>query len=89
MPASYHLSLRHRRWLLLLVVLLSLSGLFASRPVFAASTPIVSLNVPPAPLIGETLSFTATFDNTGTTPGYGPYVDLVLPAAGIDGNDGL
>jgi large repetitive protein len=41
---------------------------------------------PPAdPLIGETLVFPVTFDNTGTATGYGPFIDLVLPATGADG----
>ncbi len=36
--------------------------------------------------VGEPLSFSVSFDNTDTTdPGYGPYVDLILPAAGADG----
>ena len=29
--------------------------------------------------------FTATFKNAGTTPGYGPYIDLALNTKGIDG----
>jgi uncharacterized repeat protein (TIGR01451 family)/fimbrial isopeptide formation D2 family protein len=39
-------------------------------------------------------NFTATFANAGTTPGFGPYVDLALNTKGIDGavnppNDGI
>ena len=29
--------------------------------------------------------FTATFTNAGTTPGYGPYLDLALNTKGVDG----
>ncbi|MFN8480950.1 MAG: isopeptide-forming domain-containing fimbrial protein, partial [Kouleothrix sp.] len=36
--------------------------------------------------MGEPIAFTVTFDNVDTTdPGYGPYIDLILPAAGADG----
>ncbi|VTU01253.1 collagen-binding partial : Putative uncharacterized protein OS=uncultured prokaryote GN=HGMM_F48B01C05 PE=4 SV=1: Cna_B: Cna_B: Cna_B [Gemmataceae bacterium] len=52
-----------------------------------AAVPTVTLTgVPAAPLIGETLSFTVSFDNTSPTdPGFGPYVNLYLPATGADG----
>jgi fimbrial isopeptide formation D2 family protein/uncharacterized repeat protein (TIGR01451 family) len=51
-------------------------------------------------LLGTTGTFTVTFDNTSTTDtnptdvGYGPYIDLFLPATGADGrtaapNDGI
>ncbi len=40
--------------------------------------------------IGEQdVPFTLTFDNTGTDTGYVPYVDLILPSTGADGNDGV
>ena len=39
--------------------------------------------------IGEPTRFTATFDNTGTDPGFGPYIDLIIPATGTDGDDGV
>src|SRR5262245_36241560 len=61
-----------------------------------AAEPLATLvNVPSQSLIGENLSFTVRFDNTSPTDvGYGPYVDLYLPATGIDGrvsapNDGI
>lgn len=39
------------------------------------------------PLIGENYSFTATFQNTSPSDvGYGPYVDLIFPVNGADGN---
>ena len=38
--------------------------------------------------IGETFQFTVTFDNTGTDPGFGPFVDLIFPVNGADGAAG-
>ena len=44
------------------------------------------VNVPADPLIGENVSFTVRFDNTSPADtGYGPFVDLFLPATGTDG----
>lgn len=38
------------------------------------------------PLIGTPLVFTVSFDNASPTQaGYGPYIDLILPATGADG----
>ena len=54
------------------------------RPLFAA-TPSLSLNIPPSVMLGSQFTFSATFDNTGADPGYGPFIDIVLPAAGADG----
>lgn len=52
----------------------------------ALPIPTASLNVPAEGFVGEPQSFTVSFDNTSPTdPGYGPYVDLVLPATGADG----
>ena len=50
--------------------------------------PSVSLSVPAQNFIGENLTFTATFDNTSTTPGYGPFIDLIFPYNGADGAAG-
>src|SRR5262249_43738404 len=52
-----------------------------------AAVPSATFAVPPsAPLIGENTQFTVRFDNTSPTDtGYGPYIDLFLPATGIDG----
>jgi uncharacterized repeat protein (TIGR01451 family) len=44
--------------------------------------------VPAEALIGESFKFRATFDNVGTDVGYGPFIDIVLPAYGKDGNVG-
>ncbi len=62
-------------------------GLFALFPVAAQAQPVPTAGVTPpaAPLIGEPLVFSVTFDNTGSATGFGPYVDLVLPATGADG----
>ena len=37
---------------------------------------------------GHDFTFTLTFENTGTAMGYGPYIDLYLPALGIDDESG-
>jgi uncharacterized repeat protein (TIGR01451 family)/fimbrial isopeptide formation D2 family protein len=61
--------------------------LLALAPVAAQAqpTPTATLTAPASPLIGETLTLPVTFDNTGSATGYGPFVDLVLPAPGADG----
>ncbi len=64
----------------------------AARPL-AAPTPAVSVSLPAAPFIGDTITINATFSNTVDT-GYGPYIDLFLPLSGADGdvggtNDGI
>lgn len=56
------------------------------------ATPTLILGVPATTMIGSAFSFTATFDNTGAPPnevGYGPFIDLVFPATGMDGDDGV
>jgi fimbrial isopeptide formation D2 family protein/uncharacterized repeat protein (TIGR01451 family) len=51
--------------------------------------PRLTLDVPSSVLIGEPFTFTATFDNASTETGYGPFIDLVMPALGADeGIDG-
>lgn len=49
----------------------------------------VSLNVPAETTLGQPFTFTVTFDNNGSVPGYGPFIDLIFPATGADSNDGL
>jgi fimbrial isopeptide formation D2 family protein/uncharacterized repeat protein (TIGR01451 family) len=72
----------------------SLSGAGSVRPLFAP-VPGVTLNAPANPFIGDPLTITVTFDNTGPDTGYGPYIDLFLPLSGADGlsgggpNDGI
>ncbi|WP_061170149.1 VCBS domain-containing protein [Caballeronia hypogeia] len=40
-------------------------------------------------LLGNQFSFDVSFTNTSTQVGYGPYVDLLMPSTGRDGNDGV
>lgn len=54
-------------------------------PVLAAAAGI-SLNGLGNLLIGEDFSFGVSFKNTGSNAGYGPFVDLVFPTNGADGN---
>lgn len=64
-----------------------LLALLIVMPVLAAATPTVTLDVPDASMLGEPITFTATFDNTGAgaETGYGPYIDLFFPIGGADG----
>jgi LPXTG-site transpeptidase (sortase) family protein len=84
------------RYILVTVLLLTAMGLPLShgtvmpaeaRPLSAA-VPSVSLSLPGSPFIGSDVSFGVTFDNTGSTTGYGPFVDLVIPTNGADGAAG-
>jgi uncharacterized repeat protein (TIGR01451 family)/fimbrial isopeptide formation D2 family protein len=56
----------------------------------AQPTPVVTLiDVPAESLIGEPVVFKVGLDNaSATNTGYGPYIDLILPATGIDGAGG-
>lgn len=69
----------------------ALSLLFAAAllclPLHAQAQPVATATVtPPAsPLIGDPLVFPVTFDNTGSATGFGPFIDVVLPATGADG----
>ena len=46
----------------------------------ANGTPTITLTPPSSsPYIGTTQTFAITFSNSGTAPGYGPYVDVELP----------
>ncbi len=56
--------------------------------VWAVPNPLVTLDAPDQPFPGESFTFTVTFDNNGTTPGYGPFIDVILPTSGADGSDG-
>ncbi len=56
-----------------------------NRPLLA-SPPSVVLSVPAQAFIGENVSFTATFSNPDADTGYGPVLDLILPAMGADGD---
>ncbi len=58
------------------------------RPLLAA-TADVSLSMPSEVFLGEDFTFQVSFDNNGADPGYGPFVDLVFPVTGADGDDGI
>ena len=58
------------------------AGLMAAGPAVAFANG--NIDVP----IGESFNFAVTFDNTGSDVGYGPFIDLLFPAAGFDGNRG-
>lgn len=85
----------HRRLLHLFATVAMLATVIAGlaaapRSVFAVGQPVATLNAPAEALIGQPFTFTVTFDNTHPTDtGYGPFVDLVFPATGVDGNDGI
>ncbi len=63
--------------------------------ILCSAVPSVTVTAPAKPLLGQVVALTATFDNTSATDtGYGPYVDVYLPATGADGagaatDDGL
>ena len=59
--------------------------LTAAAPVFAQPVPTVSGSPPAQATLGEPFTFPITFDNTGTTTGYGPFIDMLFPATGVDG----
>ena len=68
-------------------IIMAFPRLVEARPI-AAAYPTVTIN-PSSVMIGEDFSFTATFDNTDADPGYGPFIDLVFPYTGEDGDDGI
>ena len=60
-----------------------------------AAIPVTTLDAPSQALLGETVALSVGFSNSSLTDaGYGPYIDLLLPATGSDGagaetDDGL
>ncbi len=69
-----------------LTVFLALAVAF---PLAAAPVPAVTMDVPAETMLGEPVNFTVTFDNTSASDtGYGPFIDIVLPANGADGAAG-
>ncbi|MFV9507596.1 MAG: beta strand repeat-containing protein, partial [Oscillochloridaceae bacterium umkhey_bin13] len=82
-PASFHLLLAA------LIVIISSTLIPAPRPLFAAPAPSISITGNSFAPLGQQVAFTLTFQNTGTQTGFGPFVDLVFPASGADGDDGL
>jgi hypothetical protein len=76
---------------LILALMLILPQVAEARPISVA-TPAVII-APSSVMIGEDFDFLVTFDNTGSPPatstGYGPFIDLVFPYTGYDGDDGI
>ncbi|PDV99309.1 SdrD B-like domain-containing protein, partial [Candidatus Chloroploca asiatica] len=77
-----------------MILILILVGMATPpRPVFAQSgdaIPLATLSAPNTVPIGEAFSFAVTFVNGSTTQtGYGPFIDLIFPATGADGDDGI
>ncbi len=83
--------MRGLRFLVAAVVLVAAAVTLLSGAVpflYASNGPIASATFAAAPsevLIGENFTFTVNLQNTGDAPGYGPYVDVVLPQTGADG----
>ncbi len=79
----------------LVVVMVACAVVWAGpvRTASAAAVPVVTLtSASLSPLIGESVTLDAAFDNAGviaSDTGYGPYVDLLLDSGGADGNDGV
>jgi uncharacterized repeat protein (TIGR01451 family) len=51
----------------------------------AASQPIVTANIPGEVNIGEDFIMNFTFNNIGSSEGYAPYIDIIIPTIGADG----
>jgi uncharacterized repeat protein (TIGR01451 family) len=88
-------------WLSLFVLSLIVGAvtLAAASRVYAQTSgpnPVVTLdlfgtndeNVPPEVLLSSPFQFIVTFENQGSAIGYGPYIDLLIPIAGLDGTTG-
>lgn len=74
---------------LLTLVLLALCCALPA-PARALPAPLVTLDVPTDALVNEIFTFTATFDNVGSTNGFGPFIDLIMPFSGADNTpDGI
>ena len=71
-----------------------LSPVFSAGPILvqarplSAGVPSVTLDAPSRVMVGEDFSFAVVFDNAGDQTGYGPFIDVVFPANGADGNAG-
>jgi large repetitive protein len=79
-----------------LILVLCLSSLiltdFLIKPIkaSAASTPLSTITgLESNILVGENVTFNVNFDNTGSSAGFAPFIDLVFPNTGIDGDDGI
>ena len=54
-----------------------------------SAIPNTSISLPNNPFIGESFDLTASFDNTGASTGYGPFLLFYIDKTGADGDDGL
>jgi fimbrial isopeptide formation D2 family protein/uncharacterized repeat protein (TIGR01451 family) len=69
-----------KKFAIIFAVSLVFVGVFA-QPSQAAAQPSVTFNdVDQNPLVGESSSFNLQFDNIGDSVGFGPYIDLLVPA---------
>lgn len=66
-------------------VAITLAWLLQAPLAWAQPVPTVTADVPAQATLGEDLTFSVTFDNTGSATGFGPFIDLLLPATGADG----
>ena len=57
--------------------------------VFAAGSASVTAVAPLSTKIGESFKLPLTFSNSGNATAYGPYIDVISPNTGADGNDGI
>ncbi|NTV37928.1 MAG: hypothetical protein HGA82_01875, partial [Anaerolineales bacterium] len=73
---------------ILSIFLSNFPGNVSAQPRFLPTEEVI-IGLPAEALIGSQVTFTVTFDNNGDEPGYGPYIDVILPAIGTDGSDGL
>ena len=49
------------------------------------ATPTAALTAPSTNFLGQDINMSVAFTNTGGSVGYGPYIDVDLPANGVDG----
>ena len=81
--------MQKKRYVVGLMAMLVFFMVSAPGNIKADGVPVVSLSAPSNVLVGEDFSFTVDFDNTSATdPGYGPYIDLIFPVNGADGDAG-
>ncbi len=75
-----------KRVVIFLVFVLPLVCAFNS---YGAPEPVVTVDAPQDPFIGENTTIAFTFDNVNATKtGYGPFIDVILPVNGADGANG-
>src|SRR4051812_46252811 len=75
--------------LVMIPLWLGLEQVHSAPAVLASPTPaaipeVKLVDVPAEALIGEQFKFKVTFDNIGNAVGYAPFIDVIVPAHGID-----